>query len=95
MCLCICKTIIRGDGNEKSQIRLGEIIKKFIEYEVDENDNFKDIKIFYDGWLPIREVVIGPIKDQLLVKESIEHFLKSKYYYENVEVKLSDIPYRG
>lgn len=43
---------------------------------------------------PIVKVTVGPGKDQILTKESIELFLR-KYGYATVKVVLSDVPYRA
>ncbi len=44
--------------------------------------------------LPLREVVVGPIAKQEITIESIRVFLANNGY-ENVEVRPSNVPYRG
>jgi DUF2971 family protein len=46
------------------------------------------------GKLPIRSILIGPGRDQILTKRSVELFLESRGYAGNIEVKISGVPYR-
>ena len=56
--------------------------------------NGPQIKIWCDGHLPIRRIVVGPSKDAELMKCSIEQYLKTKYWTEDIEVEISKIPLR-
>ncbi len=53
-----------------------------------------NIKVWCDGHLPIREIIVGPFNNKEEVKESIEHYIRTKYWMTFVEVIVSDIPYR-
>lgn len=52
------------------------------------------IKIWCDGHLPIRRIVVGPSKDAKLMRDSIEEYKKTKYWMRDVEVDISNIPLR-
>lgn len=56
--------------------------------------NDKKWKIWCDGHLPIRRVIVGPSKDAELMKSSIEEYLKSKYWTRDISVDISGIPLR-
>ncbi|PVM85127.1 hypothetical protein DDF65_07435 [Caulobacter radicis] len=43
--------------------------------------------------LPLRRVTVGPGHDQALTRQSVQIYLRHKGY-ENVEVRLSDVPFR-
>lgn len=56
---------------------------------------YKDkIKIWCDGHMPIRRIIVGPSKDAKFMKSSIEEYLKTKFWMRDIEVKISDIPLR-
>lgn len=52
------------------------------------------LKVWCDGHLPVRKVIVGPSKDSELMKCSIEEYLKTKYWARDIEVKISGIPLR-
>ncbi len=54
----------------------------------------RDFKIWCDGHLPIRRVIVGPSKDAELMKCSIEEYVKTKYWMRDIEVDISVIPLR-
>lgn len=56
--------------------------------------NDKKWKIWCDGHLPIRRIIVGPSKDAELMKCSIEEYLKSKYWTRDITVDISKIPLR-
>lgn len=56
--------------------------------------NQKDIKIWCDGHMPIRKIIIGPSKDAELMKASVEEYKKTKYWLKDVSVEVSQIPLR-
>jgi len=58
------------------------------------NTNDKDIKIWCDGHWPIRHITVGPSFNQDIVRESIEHYIRSKYWLTFVSVESSNTPYR-
>lgn len=56
--------------------------------------NQKHTKIWCDGHLPIRKIIIGPSKDAELMKASVEEYKKTKYWLKDVNVEISKIPLR-
>lgn len=52
------------------------------------------VKVWCDGHLPLRRVIVGPSKDAELMKCSIEEYLKTKYWARDIEVEISAIPLR-
>lgn len=54
----------------------------------------KGIKIWCDGHLPIRRIMVGPSKDAEFMKYSIDEYKKTKYWMEDVAVDISKIPLR-
>lgn len=53
-----------------------------------------NIKIWCDGHLPIRQIIVGPSKDAGYMANSIREYIKTKYWMKDVEVNLSEIPLR-
>jgi hypothetical protein len=51
------------------------------------------LKLANGGKLPIKYIRVGPGREQELTKRSIESYLASRSY-EDVEVHLSNVPYR-
>ncbi len=54
----------------------------------------EDIKIWCDGHLPVRRIIVGPSKDAKLMQDSIEEYKKTKYWMRDIEVEVSKIPLR-
>ena len=52
-------------------------------------------KIWCQGHLPIREIMVGPCKDKEEVIESIANYISGVYWLKYADVKTSEIPYRG
>ena len=51
-------------------------------------------KVWCDGHLPIRRIIVGPSKDAEFMKNSIREYIKTKYWAESIDVELSKIPLR-
>lgn len=51
-------------------------------------------KVWCDGHLPIRRIIVGPSKDAEFMKNSIKEYIKTKYWAESIDVELSKIPLR-
>lgn len=94
------------DLKEENSIKENEIVisnclgqKEMFEFlthyvrAYNENSNIK-VKIWCEGHLPIRRIIVGPAENRYEMKESIEQRLKSMFWLEYVEVDVSDIPYR-
>ena len=67
---------------------------KLYELLAEEKNIFSKAKIWCDGHLPIRQIIVGPSKDAELMKESIIQYKNNKYWMKSIEVKVSEIPYR-
>lgn len=50
-------------------------------------------RVFCDGHLPVRSIMIAPMSDQNRIKEQVSSFCHSKYWLRDVRVEASDIPY--
>ena len=59
------------------------------------SQNNKSIRIWCEGFLPIRGITVGPSSDAEELRESIVHRIKNIYWMKYVDVKVSDIPYRS
>lgn len=55
----------------------------------------KEIKIWCDGHLPIRKIIVGPSKDAEYMVNSIKEYIKTKYWMRDIEVEASQIPLRN
>ena len=76
-----------GKNQEKVTWKLYELL-------AEEKNIFSKAKIWCDGHLPIRQIIVGPSKDAELMKESIIQYKNNKYWMKSIEVKVSEIPYR-
>lgn len=54
----------------------------------------KEYKVWCDGHLPIRRIIVGPSKDAEFMQNSIREYIKTKYWAEDIDVLTSDIPLR-
>lgn len=54
----------------------------------------RNVKVWCDGHLPVRRVIVGPSQDAELMKCSIEEYLKTKYWMRDIKVDISKIPLR-
>lgn len=55
----------------------------------------QNVRIWCDGHLPIRRIIVGPSQDAELMKYSIEEYLKTKYWMRDIKVDISKIPLRN
>lgn len=53
-----------------------------------------NVKIWCDGHMPIRRIIIGPSRDAELMKASIEEYIKTRYWMKDIKVDISNIPLR-
>lgn len=84
------KGIYIGEG--KNQETIMEIVEKYLETFIIHEQ--KEIKIWCDGHLPIREIVVGPGEKQEEMKESLEHFKNTVYWLRYIDIRVSRIPLR-
>lgn len=69
-----------------------EAIRRVEEYRK-KVKQYKPVKVFCRGKLPIEEIVVAPTYDRERKAEQIKRFCMSKYWLKNVNVKVSQIPY--
>lgn len=53
-----------------------------------------EIKIWCDGHLPIRRIIVGPSKDADYMVRSIKEYIKTKYWMHDIKIEISKIPLR-
>lgn len=56
---------------------------------------YKDIKIWCEGFLPVRTIRVGSLHNKEIVMESIKHYCNDHYWLNYVEVSSSNTPYRS
>ncbi|MFQ9516638.1 MAG: DUF2971 domain-containing protein [Eubacterium sp.] len=83
--------IIVGDGNNQEDLSI-EIEKMMDEYGIKRDG--RTVKIWYQGHLPIRNVMVAPSEDMARVKECIEYYKNSIYWLKYIDVLESSIPFR-
>lgn len=76
-----------GKNQEKAAWKLYELFMR-------EKAIFAQTKMWCDGHLPIRQIIVGPCKDEELMKKSIIQYKNNKYWMKSIDVKVSEIPYR-
>lgn len=54
----------------------------------------RSVKVWCEGHLPLRRIIVGPSQDAELMKCSIEEYLKTKYWTRDIMVEKSVIPLR-
>lgn len=79
-------------SNGKSQEKVCTSLRLKMRQQV---PTIQKVKIWCDGHLPIRRIIVGPSKDAQLMKCSIEEYLKTKYWMRDIKVDVSDIPLRN
>ena len=86
------KGIYIGKGKNQEDIMME--IEKHIETPKVPVKLRKKVKIWCEGHLPIREIVVGPSNKQQDIKESLEFYKKTVYWLKYIEIKKSKIPLR-
>lgn len=71
-----------GKNQERVCVRLRQLLYR------------EGVKVWCDGCMPIRRIIVGPSKDAELMKDSIEEYKKTKYWMRDIEVSVSNIPLR-
>lgn len=78
-------------GNGKKQDKVMRALSAFIQTK---EKIFKNTKVWCDGHLPIRRIIVGPSKDAELMRKSIVQYKHNKYWMKYIDVIISDIPFR-
>lgn len=87
------KGVYIGEG--KNQEDIMEQIEKYVELFSAGKKKGHSFKIWCKGHLPIREIIIGPGKQQKEMQECLEYYKNTLYWLRYVDVKLSRIPLRN
>lgn len=99
----INKGIVVNEDNKRDGIYIGEgsnqedimtQIEKYIETPEIPRELKTKVKIWCEGHLPIREIMVGPSKKQQDIKESLEFYKKTVYWMKYIDIKESKIPLR-
>lgn len=85
------KQIIVGIGKNQSEISI--LIEMLLEKYSIKRDG-SEIKVWFQGHLPIRKITVAPGPDMSRIRESIKYYLNTIYWLKYVEVKESRIPFR-
>ena len=69
-----------------------EMMKRVEEFKKNVNPPYQ-VNVFCRGRLPIEKITVAPTYDRERKAEQIKRFCMSKYWLNNVQVEVSDIPY--
>lgn len=89
---CDCEEIYISTGQNQRKIFL-IIDNQCRKYGMDKSTAV--IKIWCDGYLPIRSILVGPNLEGETIKESIALYCKTHHWLKHIVVKTSPMPYRG
>jgi len=76
-----------------NQEQLYDCVREHIKNDEKLREDEGEVRVFCEGHLPIRSIMIGPMPDQNRIKEQVEYYCQSKYWLKDVEVTTSTIPY--
>lgn len=52
------------------------------------------VKVWCEGHLPVRSITVGPSSNQGNIVEFVEHYCRHTYWLRDVDIYISNIPYR-
>lgn len=80
----------------KDQEKIFDAVYRYVQETVNngESEGKNRVKVWCEGHLPIRRIIIGPRSNQSNTVEYVEHFCRHTYWLRDVEVESSKIPYR-
>lgn len=84
--------VIWVDEGTNQEKKYYELMKKIDECK-NRNSELRKIKVYCKGHLPIKQIIVAPTYDKNRIAEQVKRFCMSKYWLQNVEVKISEIPY--
>lgn len=87
------KGVYIGEGDNQEDIL--EWIEKYVEVWKVPQKKKNAVKMWCEGHLPIRKVIIGPGEKQIDMKESLEHYKNTVYWLRYIDVELSKIPLKN
>ena len=70
-------------------------IEKQIELIYPQPQQRRNLRIWCEGHLPIREIIADPGERQREMKESLEYYKDTVYWLRYVDIRNSDIPLRN
>ncbi len=86
--------IVIGQGKDQEDVF--EALDRILTADAGQDNRlFPDVKLWCEGHLPIRTIMVSPCQNQKEVIESIRHYcLHKKYWMKYVEIGGSSTPYR-
>lgn len=84
-----CITIPQGNDQESVYYKLESLVRM---HNIEQKGK-APIKIYCEGHLPIKRIIVAPTYDRDRVAEKIKRYCWSNYWLRNVEVIFSSIPY--
>lgn len=81
--------ISQGDNQKRTCEIVRDIVRKNTR-----SKRISEIPVWCDGYLPIREILVGPAHDQREFLESLRHFCENTFWLQDVKIKASAIPFR-
>lgn len=79
-------------SNSEGQEKAYDTVMSFLQ---EQGKEFKDVKVWCEGHLPIRSITVGNLKNKGIVVESIRHYCNQHYWLRCVDVKASATPFRS
>lgn len=78
-----------------SDSRNQEEVYQALSFFLKGKEEYKEIKIWCEGHLPIRSIRVGSLHNKEIVMESIKHYCKRHYWLNDVKVTSSATPFRS
>ena len=86
-----CVMISQGKDEERIYKVVHACVEKINRKYHNNND---PVKVWCEGHLPIRSIMVGPCENQSSVKESIRQYCKHTYWLQDVVIETSTTPFR-
>lgn len=86
-----CVMISQGKDEERIYKVVHACVEK-INHKYHSNND--PVKVWCEGHLPIRSIMVGPCENQSSVKESIRQYCKHTYWLQDVVIETSTTPFR-
>lgn len=83
-----CVVISQGEKQKDIYDTVHKCVKEF------NKENNTKISVWCEGHLPLRKITVGPCENQESVVEAIRHYCKHTYWLRDVEIAVSQIPFR-
>lgn len=86
------QNIIIPEGSDQENVYY-QISKKVKEYAKKNGEDYRKIRIYCKGHLPVEKITIAPRYDRELLMEQVKSYCISKYWLRDVVVEASKIPF--